>query len=69
MATKALTFDEKELRKALIDDFCARNNVERLPAIPVFLTQDELGALALGRGTWLGRSGSIKTENRAEKPR
>jgi hypothetical protein len=67
MAMKALTYDEKELRKALIDDFCARNRVECLPAVPVFLTPDELAALALERGSWIGRGSSIRTDKRPQR--
>lgn len=66
---RPLTFDEKALRKAALDDWCARNGVECLPAVPQFLSQDELEALALKRGSWIGRGSSIRTDRRPEKPR
>lgn len=59
-----LTPDDKALRKQIIDDFCARNGVERIPAEPVVLSLDELVAMSLQRGSWMGRS-SIRTAIRA----
>lgn len=64
MHTRSLTFDDKALRKAAIDDFCARNGVERIPAVPVVLDINAMVELSLQRGTWMGRS-KLKTEMRA----
>ena len=61
----------KALRKAVIDDWCARNRVERVPAIPVELTPNELAEMVLSRCSWLGRRTKTAIRNRragAEPP-
>lgn len=63
MRLRSLTFEEKALRKAVIDDFCARNGVEHIPAVPVVFDIEAMVALSL-KGTWMGRS-RLKTEMRA----
>lgn len=61
---RALSPDDKALRKAVINDWCARHGVECQPAPRVDISIEELVAISLQRGSWMGRS-SIKTAIRA----
>ena len=48
-----LTLDDKALRKAALDDWCARNGVQAEPAVEVRLTPDDIAVLAARRyGFW-----------------
>lgn len=48
-----LSPDDKALRKAAIDDWCARNGVEALPAVDRGLTPDEIAEMAARQyGFW-----------------
>lgn len=43
---RTLSLDEKALRRARLDDWCARNRVETIPASPQAIPPDELEAMA-----------------------
>ena len=43
---RSLSLDEKALRRARIDDWCARNRVETIRAIELTLSMDELEEIA-----------------------
>ena len=43
---RSLTLDEKAMRRARIDDWCARNRVETIPARPQVIADEELKAIA-----------------------
>lgn len=60
MELRALTPDEKWMRKARLDDWCARNGVEVLPAVEPVLSLDELEEIGSARGYRYGRLAAVK---------